>query len=211
MVFWQERTKMLTIKVQKKHKNITILKLRPTVTKKRKLREVVRKRGKIPCTHISTPKVQNCENVSWLSGFLLSSFSFVGKMWFNKSETSTHNHREVEIERGYKEEREGSPVPIFPPLNFKIMRLLTGWMWFCSKVSSLWVERGWSCFELKKEFYIKFGVLLMTGFWVVEESFIPYDTNLVFWLELLLFREEFATLLAWFWKCLTKLLLAPPF
>ena len=153
-----------------------------------------------PCTHISTPKVQNCENVSWLSGFLLSSFSFMGKMWFNKSETSTYSHREVEIERGYKEEREGSPVPIFPPLNFKIMRLLTGWMWFCSKVSSLWVERGWSCFELKKEFYIKFGVLLMTGFWVVEESFIPYDTNLVFWLGLLLFREEFGMFLAWFWK-----------
>ena len=94
--------------MQKKHKNITILKLRPTVTKKRKLREVVRKRGKIPCTHISTPKVQNCENVFWLSGFLLSSFNFVGKMWFNKFETLTHNHLEEEIERGHEEEREVS-------------------------------------------------------------------------------------------------------
>ena len=37
---------MLIIKVQKKRKNITGLKVRPTVSKKRKLREVVRKRGK---------------------------------------------------------------------------------------------------------------------------------------------------------------------
>ena len=39
---------MLIMKVQKKYKNITGLKLRPTVTQKRKLREVVRKRGKVP-------------------------------------------------------------------------------------------------------------------------------------------------------------------
>ena len=48
MVFWQERIKMLITKVQKKHKNITSLKLRPTVSEKRKLREVVRKREKVP-------------------------------------------------------------------------------------------------------------------------------------------------------------------
>ena len=48
IVFWQERIKMLITKVQKKHKNITSMKLRPTVTRRRKLREVVRKRGKIP-------------------------------------------------------------------------------------------------------------------------------------------------------------------
>ena len=39
---------MLTTKVQKKHKNITNLKLRPTVTRRRKLREVMRKRRKVP-------------------------------------------------------------------------------------------------------------------------------------------------------------------
>ena len=50
-------------------------------------------------------------------------------------------------------------------------------------------------FELKREFYIEFGVLLMTGFLVVEETFIPHDTNLVSWLELLLFKEEFDILL----------------
>ena len=38
---------MLITKVLKKCKNITGLKLRPTVTKKRKMREVVRKRGKV--------------------------------------------------------------------------------------------------------------------------------------------------------------------
>ena len=39
---------MLIMKVQKKHKNITGLKLRPTVTQKKKLRKVVRKKGKVP-------------------------------------------------------------------------------------------------------------------------------------------------------------------
>ena len=39
---------MLTTKMQKKHRNITDLKLQPTVTQKKKLRKVVRKRGKVP-------------------------------------------------------------------------------------------------------------------------------------------------------------------
>ena len=69
-------------------------------------------------------------------------------------------------------------------------------MEFCSEVLGLWVKRGCLLYELKKEFYIEFGVLLLTGFWVVEEAFIPYDTILVFWLGLLLFREEFGMLLA---------------
>ena len=43
----------------------TGLKLRHTITKKRKLREVVRKKGKV------SPKVQNRENVDWLNGLLL--------------------------------------------------------------------------------------------------------------------------------------------
>ena len=43
----------------------------------------------------------------------------------NKSETSTHSHLKKEIEGGRKEEREGSPVPIFPPPRFEIVRLLT--------------------------------------------------------------------------------------
>ena len=37
-------------------------------------------------------------------------------------------------------------------------------------------------------------MLLITGFLVVEEAYIPHDTNLVFWLGLLLFREEFGNL-----------------
>ena len=39
---------MLITKVLKKYKNIIGLKLRPTVTEKRKMKEVVRKRGKVP-------------------------------------------------------------------------------------------------------------------------------------------------------------------
>ena len=69
-------------------------------------------------------------------------------------------------------------------------------MGFCFEVSGLLVERGCPFFKLKREFYIEFGVLLMIGFCVVEEAFVPHDTNLVFWLVLLLFREEFVMLLA---------------
>ena len=42
-----------------------------------------------------------------------------------RSEISTHSQQE-EIERGCKEEREGSPVPIFSPLSFRILRMLVG-------------------------------------------------------------------------------------
>ena len=59
----------------------------------------------------------------------------------------------------------------------------------------MWVKHGWFIFELKREFYIEFGVLLTTGFLVVEEVFILHDTNLVAWLRLLLFKEEFGMLL----------------
>ena len=54
---------------------------------------------------------------------------------------------------------------------------------------------NWLVFELKREFYIELGVLLMTSFLVVEKAFIPHDTNLVSWLGFLLFREEFDMLL----------------
>ena len=65
---------------------------------------------------------------------------------------------------------------------------IVDWLYgFCSEVSSLWVECGSPLYELKREFCIEFGV---------EEAFIPYDTILVFWLGLLLFREEFGMLLA---------------
>ena len=65
-------------------------------------------------------------NVSWLSGFLLSNFSFMGKTCFNKFETLTHSHPEKEIERDYEEEREGFPVPTIPLLRFIIVRMLAG-------------------------------------------------------------------------------------
>lgn len=42
----------------------------------------------------------------------------------NTFETQTHYQREKEIEKGCKEEREGSPVFIFSPLDFKIVRML---------------------------------------------------------------------------------------
>ena len=88
----------------------------------------------------------------------------------NMSKTSTHNQREKKIERGCEEEREGSPIPIFPPLPTRIVWMLAGRMSFCSKISILRVERGGLVFELKREFYIEFGVLLMTGFWLIEKA-----------------------------------------
>ena len=66
----------------------------------------------------------------------------MGKMWFNRSETLTHNHYEEEIEGDHEEEREGSPIPIFSPPNFGVVRLLTGLMKFCSEISGMWVECG---------------------------------------------------------------------
>ena len=47
-----------------------------------------------------------------------------------------------DLEGGYEEEREGSPVPIFPPLRFRIVRMFLGSVGFCSKVSALWGKRG---------------------------------------------------------------------
>ena len=60
----------------------------------------------------------------------------------HRFETSTHSQWEEEISRGCEEEREGSPILIFPPLNFRIVRMLVDWIGFCSKVSALRVERG---------------------------------------------------------------------
>ena len=117
----------------------------------------------------------------------------------NRSKISTHSHPEEGIERCCKEEREGSPTPIFPPPSFEIVRLLTGWMGFCSQISAMWVERGSPLYELKRVLYRVWGVAL-DWFLHSGRGFYPHDTILVFWLGLLLFREEFGMLLAWFWK-----------
>ena len=39
-------------------------------------------------------------------------------------ETWTHSQQEEEIKRGCEKEREVSLVPIFPPPNFRIVRML---------------------------------------------------------------------------------------
>ena len=40
------------------------------------------------------------------------------------SKISTHSQQEEEIERDCEKEKEGSPVPIFPPLVFRIVKML---------------------------------------------------------------------------------------
>ena len=135
MVLWQEKIKMLITKVQKKHKNITGLKVWPTFSDKRKLREVVRKRRKVPL------------------------------------------------------------YPYFHPSGSELWEYFLAQWVFALKFQLFEKNMVGSLFELKREFYIEFGALLMTGFWVVKEAFISHDTNLVFWLRLLLFREEFSMIL----------------
>ena len=85
-----------------------------------------------PCTPLAlTRENQNANNKS------------VEQVWkHNRSETSTHSHREEENERGCEKEREGSLVPIFPPLKFRIVRTFPGSVGFCSQVSILWGKRG---------------------------------------------------------------------
>ena len=46
-------------------------------------------------------------------------------------------------------------------------------MGFYYKVSAMWVKLGWLVFKLKGEFYIEFGVLLMIGFWSIENALDP--------------------------------------
>ena len=71
------------------------------------------------------------------------------KAWkHNKSETSTHSHLEKEIERDCEEEREGSPIPIFSPLKFRILRIFHNSMGFCSQVSALWGKCGLTSLKL---------------------------------------------------------------
>ena len=43
----------------------------------------------------------------------------------NKFETLIYSQREEEIERNCEEEREGSLILIFLPINFKIVRMLS--------------------------------------------------------------------------------------
>ena len=67
----------------------------------------------------------------------------------NRLETSTHSHTEEEIEGGHEEEREGSPVPIFPPLRFRIAKIFPDFVGFCSQVSTLWGKRGSTGLKLR--------------------------------------------------------------
>ena len=50
--------------------------------------------------------------------------------WLTGSDRTVQSESE---NYGCKEEREGSLVSIFPPADFKILRMLASWMDFCSK------------------------------------------------------------------------------
>ena len=53
------------------HKNNIGPKLQPIISNKRKLKEIVKKRGKVPLYPYFHPLTLDCENVSWLDGLLL--------------------------------------------------------------------------------------------------------------------------------------------
>ena len=76
----------------------------------------------------------------------------------------THSQREEKIERGWEKEREGSSVPIFSPLKFRIVRMFPGSVGFYSQVSVLWEKRGWFLLNLIGAFCIELGVLSVTIF-----------------------------------------------
>ena len=61
----------------------------------------------------------------------------------------TYSHIEEEIEGGHEEEREGSPVPIFPLLRFKIVRTFLNLVGFCSKALALCGKRGSTGLKLR--------------------------------------------------------------
>ena len=46
-------------------------------------------------------------------------------------------------------------------------------MSFCSKVSALWVKCGYFLLNLSGAFCIEFGMLSVTGFWLIEEALNP--------------------------------------
>ena len=75
-------------------------------------------------------------------------------------------------------------IPSVNALKFKIVRTFPGSVGFCSKILVLWEKRGWFIFELKREFYIEFGVLLMTDFLVVKEAFIALSAISMMWCSL---------------------------
>ena len=52
----------------------------------------------------------------------------------HRSDILTHSQEEKKIERGHEEEWEGSPIPIFPPPSFGIVRMHPGWMSFRFKI-----------------------------------------------------------------------------
>ena len=60
----------------------------------------------------------------------------------------------------------------------------------------MWVKRDCLIFELKKEVYIEFRVLLMTGFQDKDEAMDLQDAKLMFGLDLFLFGQKKGLLLS---------------
>ena len=143
--------------MQKKHRNITGQKFWPTVSKKRKLREVVRKRGKVPLYPYFHPygsKLWECFLPQWV-------FALKFKLYGENVVQQVRNFDSRSTRKGNWERlwgrEERFPVPIFPPTSFEIVKLLIGWMGFYSEVSSILEERGWWFFSWRKTLVLSLG------------------------------------------------------
>ena len=130
-----------------------------TISQKRKLREVMEKRGKVPLYpyfHPQVSKLWECILVEWVFALNFNNKSVekylktIGlKLRSTFSEKS--KLREVVRKRG-----KVFLCPCFAPPSFRIVRMLAGWMSFCYNVLAPGVKHGWPVLNLIGAFYIEF-------------------------------------------------------
>ena len=75
----REKSKCHNWNTRKCRKSTQVRNFNPQSARKGNWERLWGKEGRFPYTHISIPKLQNCKNVSWLNGLLVSSFSSMGK------------------------------------------------------------------------------------------------------------------------------------
>ena len=63
-------------------------KLNPQLARRKNWERSREREERFSCAHITTFWLQNCENVSWLNGFLFWSFSYMSKMWLASFESN---------------------------------------------------------------------------------------------------------------------------
>ena len=75
----REKSKCHNWNTRKCRKSIRVRNFDPQSARRGNWERFWGRQGRFPCTHISTPELQNCENVCWLNRLLVLSFNFVGE------------------------------------------------------------------------------------------------------------------------------------